>query len=119
MDLYSRTDITIEPGEIGYIPLNATVEIPEGYWGLLAARSSTHKMGIVMANGVGVIDADFCGDGDELVLAALNYTKQKVTIERGTRIAQMMILPLPKITLTEVDILTKDTRGGFGTTGNQ
>ena len=89
LDLYSRTDISIQPGEVVLIPLNIAVEIPKGYFILLVNRSSTYKLGITCVNGLGIGDYDYCGDNDEYKFPALNYTDQEVTIEKGTRCCQM------------------------------
>ena len=117
IDLYARVETVIAPKEIGYIPLNIALEIPQGYWVQLVARSSTHKIGLMPANGIGVGDADFCGDTDEYRFAAYNFTDQPVTIERGQRIAQMIIMRSEPVTLNQVDSLSGQDRGGFGTTG--
>ena len=117
LDLYAREDTVIEPGEVKLIPLNIAIQIPKGYFVLIANRSSTFKLGITCVNGIGVGDYDFCGDEDEYMFPALNYTKETVTIERGTRCCQMLILPVSKVEVEEVDKLENESRGGFGTTG--
>lgn len=117
-DLYTRLDTTIEPHQIGYIPLNTAAEIPPGYWGMLAVRSSTHKFGLMPANGIGVFDEDFSGDEDEFKFIVYNFTDQPVTITRGTRIAQMAIFPKTDVEFVEVDSLDNPTRGGLGSTGH-
>ena len=119
IDLYARVETVIAPKDIGYIPLNIALEIPQGYWVQLVARSSTHKIGLMPANGIGVVDSDFCGDTDEYRFAAYNFTDQPVTIERGQRIAQMIIMRSEPVTLNQVDSLSGQDRGGFGTTGKE
>jgi dUTP pyrophosphatase len=119
LDLYSRETVNIQPGEVKLIPLNVAVEVPKGYFLLLANRSSTYKLGITCVNGIGVGDHDFCGDNDEYMFPALNYTKNPVTIERGTRCCQMLILPVENVDVKEVDTLDNKDRGGFGTTGKE
>ena len=116
-DLYARETITIKPHEVRLIPLNIALEIPKNCWVLLAARSSTHKSGIIAANGIGIGDSDFCGDNDEYHFAALNFTDKNVTIERGTRIAQMIIMQYQQVEFEEVTTLNREDRGGFGSTG--
>jgi dUTP pyrophosphatase len=118
IDLYVREDTKIEPQTVGYIPLNIALEIPTGYWVQLTARSSMHKMGILPVNGIGIGDKDYCGDNDEYKIPALNFTKDTVIIEKGTRIAQLMINKYEKIELEEVNNLNNKDRGGFGSTGN-
>ena len=119
LDLYSREDITIQPREVQLIPLNVAIELPKGYFILLTNRSSTYKMGITCVNGIGIGDYDYRGDNDEYKFPALNYTDQPVTIERGTRCCQMLILPIQQVEVNEVEKLGNDDRGGFGSTGKK
>jgi dUTP pyrophosphatase len=118
-DLYSREDVTINPGEVVLIPLNVALEIPKGYFVLLVNRSSTFKLGITCANGLGIGDSDYCGDNDEYKFPALNYTKEIVKIEKGTRCCQMLILPVEQMDIQEVEHLDNNDRGGFGSTGSK
>ncbi len=117
MDLVARETTIIKPGEVKLIPLNVAIQIPEGYFVLIANRSSTYKMGITCVNGIGVGDYDYCGDNDEYMFPALNYANQEVTIERGTRCCQALILPVEKVTIKEVNKMKNKDRGGFGSTG--
>lgn len=119
MDLYSRKKVTIKLKQIGYIPLNVALEIPKGHWAMIAARSSTHKLGLMPAHGIAIGDEDFRGDEDEYFFPVYNFTQKDVVIEKGTRIAQMMITKYEKIELEEVDKLSKKSRGKFGSTGNK
>lgn len=119
IDLYCREDTKIKPQSISYIPLNVAIEIPKGHWGLLVSRSSTHKLGIMMANGIGVGDWDFQGNDDEYLFPAFNFTKKEVIIEKGARVAQLMILPFERIDFIEVDDLENKSRGGIGSTGEK
>lgn len=119
VDLYARETVNIEPHQIGYIPLNIAVEIPEDYWLLIASRGSTHKHGIIMANGLGVGDADFCGNDNEYIFPAYNFTDQPVVIEKGLRMAQAILMPLVKMEIEEVETLDGDNRGLFGSTGHR
>ena len=116
-DLNARERVEIKPGEVKLIGLNIAIKIPNGYVGILAARSSTHKLGLMAANGVGIIDPDYCEDEDEWKLAAFNFTKKKVVVEKGTRIAQVLFLPCKRAKWTEVKKMGIRNRGGFGTTG--
>ena len=116
-DLYSRLDITIDPGLTTAIPLNVALELPPNYWLLLSARSSLHKRGLQPINGVGIIDQDYCGDKDEIKVLLHNYTSQAVTLKRGERIAQGVILPRLQANFQAVTMLKNADRGGFGTTG--
>ncbi len=116
-DLYARLETVIEPGDIGYIPLNVAIQVPDDYWVMVAARSSLHKHGLWLANGIGIGDADFSGDDDEYKLAVYNFIDTPVTIEKGDRIAQMMVLPVLELDVEEVASFNKPSRGGFGSTG--
>lgn len=116
-DLHARMNVEIPPRSIGYVPLNVAIEVPEGHFLLLVARSSTHKKGLMMANGIGIIDPDFSGDEDECKAVYYNFTDQPIIIEKGERIAQGLIVKREAISWQEVDKMQNKTRGGFGTTG--
>ena len=117
--MYSRTTVTIKSHEVVLIPLNVALEIPNGYFVLLVNRSSTYKLGITCINGLGIGDHDYCGDNDEYMFPSLNYTDKEVTIEKGTRCCQILILPVARVDILEVDTLGNTDRGGFGTTGKK
>ena len=119
-DLYSRVAIEIKPWQPTLIPLNLVVKIPPGHFLMVSARSSTaRKFGLIVANGIGVIDEDYCGDADELQLSVLNFTKRKVKIKRGERLAQALLIEIPKIkAFKEVASMSARNRGGFGSTGH-
>lgn len=116
-DLYVREKTTIIAKEVGYVPLNIALQLPDDHWVLLSARSSLHKRGVMLANGIGVGDYDYRGDGDEYKAALLNFTDQDVVIEKGERIVQMIIMNREKVKFTELDIFEEKDRGGFGSTG--
>jgi len=117
VDLSTRLDVEIKPKEITYIPMNIAIKVPDGYFTLLASRSSTHKLGIQSINGIGVIDRDFCGDEDEIKFAVRNFTDSIVHIEKGTRLCQLVLIKCEKFDFDEVDKMSAPSRGGFGTTG--
>ena len=117
VDLSCRLDVEIKPKEIAYIPMNVAIKIPDDYFVLLAARSSTHKLGIQSINGVGIIDRDYCGDNDEYHFAVRNFTENTVKIEKGTRLCQLILIKCEKFDFEEVDQMSDPTRGGFGSTG--
>lgn len=116
-DLSAREETTIPAGTVGYVPLNIAIQLPEGYWAHVSARSSLHKRGLLLANGIGVGDWDYRGDGDEYKAAVLNFSNKPVVVERGERVAQMMVLPVQQVTFVEKDHFDTDDRGGFGSTG--
>ena len=119
VDLYSRLDVEIKPKEITYIPMNVAIKIPDGYFILLAPRSSTHKLGIQGINGVGIMDRDYCGDNDEYHFAVRNFSENTVKIEKGTRLCQLILIKCENFEFDEVDIMEDVTRGGFGSTGTK
>ncbi len=91
--------------------------IPEHHVLLVFTRSSSfRKFGVVLANGVGIIDSDYCGPEDELYISVLNPGDADVTVPAMARIAQGIILPHPKIEFVEGKT-EGPSRGGFGSTG--
>jgi dUTP pyrophosphatase len=119
MDCVARISTVIEPSKVGLVPLNVALKPPLGHFVVLAARSSLHKRGLMMANGIGIGDEDFSGDGDEYQAALYNFTNKPVIIERGERIVQMLILPVDRVKWKEVQTLDNPDRGGFGSTGHK
>lgn len=118
LDLYARVSMEIPAKEVAYVPLNVAIELPKGHWSLLAARSSLHKKGLMMANGIGVGDEDYCGDEDEYQAALYNFSDQVVAVEQGERLVQLLILPREAVTIKAVENLGNQNRGGFGSTGH-
>lgn len=117
VDLCSRLDVEIQPKEIAYIPMNVAIKIPDGYFILSAPRSSAHKLGVMGINGVGIIDRDYCGNEDEYHFAAYNFTDKIVSIEKGTRLTQLLLIKCENFEFDEVDEMNEISRGGFGSTG--
>lgn len=118
-DLYALldADISIEPGETIMIHTGIAMEIPEGYVGLIYARSGLAcKRNLAPANKVGVIDSDYRG---ELIVALHNHGNTKQTIVCGERIAQLVITPYLTANFIESTSLSDTGRGegGFGSTG--
>jgi dUTP pyrophosphatase len=70
-----------------------------------------------MRNGVGIFDEDYTGDNDEYQALLYNFTDEDVRVEKGDRVAQIVVIPYVKVTLEEVDSMGEADRGGFGTTG--
>ena len=109
----------VAPGQIALVRTGLVIEVPTGHFLGIFARSSTPlKRGLMVANGVGVIDPDYSGPDDEVMVQVLNFTTSEVTVKRGDRLAQAVVLPAPRITWQEVTELRQSTRGGFGATGN-
>jgi len=116
-DLLCREDTEIAPRTIELISSNVIVRIPQGYMLMLTLRSSTPlRKGLLSRNGLGIIDQDYCGEGDELKVQVLNFREEAVLVKRGERIAQGIFVPIQRVTWTEVEEMGKG-RGGFGSTG--
>ena len=120
-DLYSAedADVVIEPSETKFIGTGLAMEIPEGYVGLVYARSGLAcKRGLAPANKVGVVDSDYRG---EIKVALHNHGNEAQTVEKGERIAQMVIAPYLSVNYEEADALSETERGegGFGSTGRK
>ncbi len=116
-DLSARIEVIIVAKSVGYIPLNVTIKPPEGHFTLLVPRSSLHKLGLIPVNGVGIVDADYCGDEDEYKAALYNFSESDVTITKGERIMQGVFTPLTRAQFIEVNEMGEPSRGGFGSTG--
>lgn len=118
-DLASAVDIEIPPRSIRLVGTGLVIAVPDGHFLGIFARSSTPlKRGLMVANGVGVIDPDYCGPTDEVKIQVLNFTDAPVHLKRGDRIAQGIVLPAPQVQWEEVDDLGGPARGGFGSTGH-
>lgn len=120
-DLYLLADepIAIEPHTTVLLHTGISVEIPEGYCGLIFARSGlASKRGLAPANKVGVIDADYRG---EVMVALHNHSDAVATVEPKERVAQFAIVPFLKAEFELVEELTDTVRGegGFGSTGKK
>lgn len=116
-DLLCRESAEIAPNEIALVPANVIVETPPGYMLMLCMRSSTpRKFGLMMAQSVGIIDNDYCGEEDEIKIQVYNFTDETVTIERGSRIAQAIFVRVATLEWNEVEEMTESSRGGFGST---
>lgn len=118
-DLYALCDgvIRIPAGKTVMIHTGLALEIPEGYAGLVYARSGlASKRGLAPANKVGVVDADYRG---ELMVALHNHSETEQTIANGERIAQLVIAPFLHADFVQADELSQTNRGvgGFGSTG--
>ena len=119
-DLVTRVTTTIEPGAIGLVPGNVVVKVPEGHALLIVPRSSLpRKKALVCPHSIGVIDQDYCGPDDELMVQVQNISNEPVVVERGERIAQGMFVKVEQAEWEEVDHHGVETRGGFGSTGQE
>lgn len=119
MDLYADVDepVDIEPGEVKMISAGIYIDLPLGYEAQVRPRSGLAlKHGITVLNTPGTIDSDYRG---LICLIMINLGKEAYRVERGQRLAQMVIKEIIQAELEEVDILgaTKRNDGGFGHTG--
>lgn len=117
-DLYVRENTWVADNGVTLVPLNVVVEIPKGHFGALLLRSSApKKFGIMLANSMGVIDSDYCGEDDEIKAALVAINGRGTWLEKGDRIAQLIILKHGNYPLEIVDTMKNENRGGFGSTG--
>ena len=117
-DIYSRIDLVVPPKQLVLAPSNLIICVPPGYMAMLASRSSLPiKRGLTLANGVGILDQDFCGPNDEWSTELYNFTDQLVEVKRGERLAQMIIVKIERCELEEAETITAPNRNGLGSTG--
>lgn len=117
MDLRAARRVEIAPMERVAVPTGLRLAIPPGYEGQVRARSGLAlRQGLVVANGPGTVDSDYRG---EVAVILINLGTDKVTIEAGERIAQLVIAPVVTAQWRQVDVLPETERsdGGFGSTG--
>ncbi len=109
--------LTLEPQKLYRIPTGIAMELPQGYVGLVYARSGLGvKHGIALSNGVGVIDSDYRG---EIMVGLCNLSDTPYTVSPMDRIAQLVIAPVPPVEYVWADMLSDTERGegGFGSSG--
>jgi dUTP pyrophosphatase len=119
MDLAAAIDapVTLAPGGRAMVPTGLAIALPAGYEAQVRPRSGlAAKNGVTVLNTPGTVDADYRG---EVKVILINLGDDAFEIERGMRIAQMVIAPVTQASLTEVDTLPETARGtgGFGSTG--
>ncbi|EGT3599989.1 deoxyuridine 5'-triphosphate nucleotidohydrolase [Clostridium perfringens] len=132
IDVYANKDVFVKCGDRAMIPLGFALELPEGWEGHLAPRSSTFKTwGIIQTNSVGVVDDTYIGDNDQWHMPVYclqgkdieseNGKEVKGTwIRKGDKIGQFRIMEvMPEIQFEEVESFGNKDRGGFGTTGTK
>jgi len=118
IDLLAADDVTLKPGERALVPTGIAVAIPDGYAAYVLPRSGLAiRKGLGIVNSPGLIDSGYRGQV-QVVLVNLDL-HDPIDIKRGDRIAQMVILPVPNLTIEEVSELPESERGvgGFGSTG--
>jgi dUTP pyrophosphatase len=116
-DLAASQSMTVQPGEVALVPTGLVIKVPAGHFLGIFARSSTPlKRGLMVANGVGIVDADYCGPTDEVKIEVFNFTAKPVAIAAGDRLAQGVVLPFSRARFEE-RAADSPARGGFGSTG--
>ena len=117
LDLRASESVKLEPGERRLVPTGLAIAIPEGHAGLVLPRSGlAMQKGVTVLNAPGLIDSGYRG---ELKVLLINHGPAVVAIERGERIAQLVIQAVARARLVEVERLPDSARGegGFGSTG--
>lgn len=126
IDVYANKDMFIEHNTRAMIPLGFALELPAGYEGHLAPRSSTFKSwGLIQTNGVGIVDDTYIGDDDQWHMPVYcldpkdeNEGVKGTWVKKGDKVAQFRIEEvMPEIEFVEVEHFGNKNRGGFGTTG--
>jgi len=120
MDLHAavESDAAIAPGAVALIPCGFQMAVPVGHEAQIRPRSGlAAKHAVTVVNAPGTIDADYRG---EVMVALINHGTEAFTVGRGMRVAQMLIVPVPRTQWVEVDDLEATARGagGFGHTGH-
>lgn len=121
IDLCTAEETRLEFLDYKIISLGVSVEIPAGYYAHIVPRSSTFgKWGVLLANSMGVIERDYCGDGDVWGFPAVCLRREGTTIPKGTRICQFRLMEkAPAIEFEQVERLGNKDRGGYGSTGER
>jgi dUTP pyrophosphatase len=119
-DLISAESVRLEPGQRALVGTGVRIALPEGYAAFVVPRSGlATRHGITIVNSPGTVDAGYRG---EIKVTLLNTdTKETYDIAPGDRIAQLIVLPVPRVRFIPVDTLPESVRGegGFGSTGYQ
>lgn len=117
LDLTASADVRLAPGERTAVPTGLRIAVPDGWVGLVHPRSGlARRHGVTVANAPGTIDAGYRG---ELQVLLINLGDETVTLERGDRIAQLLLQRVGRASVVAVDDLDASDRGagGFGSSG--
>jgi dUTP pyrophosphatase len=119
-DIAANETVVVKAKSLGFIKTGLIVQVPKGYALLVGSRSSTaKKFGLLTPHGFGLLDQDYHGDTDELLLQFYNFTDEDVTIAKGTRVGQGFFVRCDQAAFEVVDGSLRDgSRGGFGSTGH-
>src|SRR3990170_7258889 len=103
-DLAASDDVEVPPHAVALVPTGLVIRVPEGHFlGIFALSSTPLKRGLMVANGVGVVDEDYCGATDEVKIQVLNFTGETVRVRKGDRIAQGLFIPVSRAEWRESD----------------
>lgn len=123
IDLYAAEDVHVDKGgNFKLVSLGVSIKVPKGYCCFLMARSSSYRRyHFYLANGVGLIDQSYCGNGDVWKLPIISSNTFDVNIKKGDKIAQAFIIPdlSNMFQLVTVTDMKDPDRGGFGSTGDK
>lgn len=115
-DLFCREDKIIPPHQVALVAANNVIETPPDCFLMLVARSSTPwKKGVMLANGVGIVDPFYSGDSDEIKIQLLNFTDQPVEVRKGETLVQGIIVRREPVVWDEVRTMGADGHGGYKT----
>ena len=117
VDLHARHEVRLDPGARASVPTGIAVAIPEGHVGLVAPRSGlAARHGIGVVNAPGIVDSGYRG---EIKVILVNHGSEPIRLERGDRIAQLIVVPVATVEMIDVEELPSSERGagGFGSTG--
>lgn len=117
-DIAVSKDTTIASKEIGLVPTGLVIKVPEGYMLGIVPRSSTpRRTGLIIPHGIGVIDNDYHGPKDEIMVQLYNISGKSVMLKKGDRIAQGLFFRVAKVKFSiQEKQIKKSSRGGFGST---
>jgi dUTP pyrophosphatase len=117
-DIASSNDIEIAPKEFALIPTGLIIKVPEGYMLGIVPRSSTpRRTGLIIPHGIGIIDNDYHGPKDEIMVQLYNVSGKSVMLKKGDRIAQGLFFKVAKVKfIIQEKQIKKSSRGGFGST---
>ena len=116
-DLAAREQVVIPAKSLARVSTGLIIATPEGHALIISARSSlAAKKGLLLGNGIGVVDSDYRGPADEILISVYNLTDYEVVVAKGDRIAQGMFIKVERAEWSEENIQAA-SRGGFGSTG--
>lgn len=117
-DLCNRLETVVKGYSFARIPVNIIVKVPDNYMLQVSLRSSTpERYGLIIPHGVGIIDQDYYGPEDEILLLVYNITDAAIRISKGTRLAQAIFVKIGNVEWNEIDEIESENRSGFGSTG--